>query len=87
MADEFAATAHWRDSARNTRFFVVDARAAFPFLLFLLHIRMWSFFLAVVTTCFFAMLERYGFTVTVFLRWFRGLLAGTSKTAAPWWKQ
>lgn len=79
--------AHWRDSARNARFFVVDARAAFPLLLFLLHIRVWSFVLAVVATLFFAAIERYGFTVSVFLRWLRSLLAGRHKTAMPWWKR
>lgn len=34
MAGGFAETAHWRDSARSTRFFMVDARAAFPIFLF-----------------------------------------------------
>lgn len=77
---------HWRDSARNPRFFIIDARAAFPLLLFLLHIRIWSFVLAVVATIFFALLEHYGFSVTVFLRWARALLAGPRKVAIPWWK-
>lgn len=84
---KFTSTSHWRDSARNARFFVVDARAAFPLLLFLLHIRVWSFILAVVATLFFALIERYGFTVSVFLRWLRSLLAGSYKTASPWWKE
>ena len=87
MVANFPETAHWRDSARHARFFIIDARAAFPFLLFLLHIRFWSFILAVVATCFFALLERYGFTVGVFLRWIRSALAGPRKTAMPWWKQ
>lgn len=78
---------HWRDSARSPRFFIIDARAAFPLLLFLLHIRIWSFVLAVVVMLFFGLLERYGFTLTVFLRWFRSLLAGPRKVAIPWWKE
>jgi intracellular multiplication protein IcmT len=78
---------HWRDSARNARFFLVDARAAFVFLLFLLHIRWWTFILAVVTVIFFAALERYGFTLTVFGRWLRTFLAGPHKSATPWWKE
>lgn len=82
----FSAAAHWRDSARNARFFVIDARAAFPLVLFLMHIKIWTFAIAVIATCFFALLERYGFTVTVFLRWLRNLLAGARKTAAPWWQ-
>lgn len=78
---------HWRDSARPPRFFIVDARAAFPLLLFLLHIRWWTFILAVVATIFFATLERYGFTVPVFLRWLRSTLAGSRKFSIPWWKE
>lgn len=79
--------ASWRDSARNPRFFLIDARAAFPLLLFLLHITLWTFLLAVVVMAFFGMLERYGFSLTVFLRWLRSTLAGPRKVAIPWWKE
>jgi intracellular multiplication protein IcmT len=79
--------AHWRDSARSARFFLVDYRAAFPLVLFLLHIHWWSFIVAIFATFFFALLERYGFTVTVFLRWLRSSLAGPRKIAIPWWKE
>lgn len=82
----FSGSAHWRDSSRAARFFLIDARAAFPFLLFLLHIRMWTFIVAVVTVIFFGALERYGFSVTVFLRALRTFFAGSKKTAQPWWK-
>ena len=77
--------AHWRDSARSPRFYGIDARACFPLLLFLLHIRWWSFAVALVATLFFAALERYGFRVAVFLRWLRNLVAGKRKMATPWW--
>lgn len=79
--------AHWRDSARTARFFMVESLAAFPLLLFLLHIRLWSFAIAVIAMMFFALLERYGFTVKVFLRWLRSFIAGPRKTASPWWKE
>ena len=79
--------AHWRDSARRPRFFLVDARAAFPLVLFLMHIRLWTAVVAVIATLFFAVLERYFFTVGVFLRWLRSFLAGPRKMAMPWWKQ
>lgn len=83
----FAPTAHWRDSARAARFFIIDYRAAFPLLLLLLHIQWWTFFTAILTTIALALLERYGFTVTVFLRWLRSTLAGPRKIAVPWWKE
>ena len=78
--------AHWRDSARNVRFFFVDFRATFPLLFFMVHIRLWTFILACVCMFGFAALERYGFTVAVFLRWIRAYIAGPRKIAQPWWK-
>ena len=77
---------HWRDSARTPRFYFIDGRAAFPMVAFLLHIRLWTFILAVMATTFFSLLERYGFSMAVFLRWFRGFLGGRRKMAMPWWK-
>ena len=77
---------HWRDSARTPRFYFIDGRAAFPMLIFLLHIRLWTFVLASIATMFFSLLERYGFSFMVFLRWLRGFLGGGRKMALPWWK-
>ena len=79
------ANAHWRDSARPAKFFFFDAKAAFPLLLFLVHIRWWTFILAIIAMLFFTILNRYGFSVNVFLRWFRSFLAGPRKIAIPWW--
>jgi intracellular multiplication protein IcmT len=80
-------TGHWRDTARPARFFVIDYRAAFPLLLFLLHIRLWTFIVATLAIFCFYMLERFGYTVPVFLRLFRGWLAGPRKMARPWWRR
>jgi intracellular multiplication protein IcmT len=82
----FSPSAHWRDSARSARFFVVDARAAFPLFLFLMHIRVWTGALVILSAAFFTVLEYYGFTVPVFLRWLRGFLAGPIKSSRPWWR-
>lgn len=86
MAENFSPTAHWRDSARNARFFLVDARAAFPIFLFLMHIRLWTGLLVVFSAVFFGILEHFGFTVPVFLRWLRLFFAGPVKLSAPWWR-
>ena len=86
MADNFPATAHWRDSARSPRFFMVDARAAFPLFIFLMHIRFWTAMLVVISALFFGIIEHYGFTVPVFLRWLRSFLAGSVRTSQPWWR-
>lgn len=83
----FKEDTHWRDTARVPKFFVVDARAAFPLVLFLLNIAIWTFILATTCMLFFAMIERFGFTVQVFFRWIRSFLAGPIKEASPWWKE
>lgn len=84
---QYNADTHWRDTARSPRFFVVDARAAFPLLLFILHFKLWTFIVAIICMLFFAMLERFGFTVQIFFRWFKSFLAGPRKLSSPWWKE
>ncbi len=83
----FKSDTHWRDSARVPRFFVVDARAAFPLVLFILHISLWTFIIALVFMLFFSTIERFGFTVKIFFRWLKSFLAGPHKTCSPWWKE
>lgn len=77
--------AHWRDSARSIRFFFFDAQAAFPFVLFLMHIRWWTFILAVLAAIMFTVLNHFGFSIAVFLRFLRSTIAGKRKMAIPWW--
>ncbi len=81
----FADTAHWRDSAREVKFFFVDSRAAFPFVLFLLHMRSWTFWTALGLMLFFAAISHFGFTVPVFKCWIRAFAAGRRRVARPWW--
>jgi intracellular multiplication protein IcmT len=57
MANGFSSTAHWRDSARSARFLMVDARAAFPIFLFLMHIRIWTGLLVLFSALFFGIIE------------------------------
>jgi intracellular multiplication protein IcmT len=78
-------SAHWRDSARSVKFFFIDGAASFPLLLFIVHIRLWTFILAVLAMLFFTFLNHYGFSVSVFFRWIRSFAAGNRRTVAPWW--
>ena len=78
-------SAHWRDTAREVKFFFVDSKAAFPFLLFLLHMRLWTFLLATFMMMFFGALAHFGFTMPVFKRWLRATMAGRHKFSRPWW--
>lgn len=77
--------ASWRDSARFPRFFIFDARAVFPLMLWMLHIKLWTFVVAIIAMGFFSLLLRFGFTVSTFFRWLRATIAGRRKAALPWW--
>jgi len=83
----FDDTTHWRDASRTPRFFFMDAKAAFPLILFLLHITWTTFFIALAFCIFFSILERFKFTVPVFLRWTKAQLAGTDRISRPWWRE
>ncbi|MFI4954508.1 MAG: IcmT/TraK family protein [Gammaproteobacteria bacterium] len=77
--------AHWRDSARNPRFFIIDYRATFPLLALIFNPTWWTLYLTVGAVIFFVALEYYGFTVPVFFRWIRSALGGPRKESYPWW--
>lgn len=83
----FNADTHWRDSARSIKFFIWDGRAAFPVVIFFLHMTLWTLGLTVFLITFFSILNRYGFTPIIFLRWFRSFLAGPRKMAVPFWME
>lgn len=74
----------WRDSARRARLAVLDAEAVIPILLFLVHITWWTFIVAVVFSAIFAILNRFGYTITVFGRLVRSVLAGPHKLSRSW---
>jgi len=84
------ANTHWRDSARTPRLFVLDYRAIIPYIFLLLSpegLVFYLFILVVLMTAFFSILEYFGFTYSVFLRWLRcSFLAGRYKKARPWWQ-
>jgi len=79
-------TTHWRDASRSPRFFFMDFRAAFPLVVFLLHITWLTFGIAVAFVIFFSILERFRFTIPIFLRWVKSTLAGSLRSTRPWWR-
>ena len=86
MDNQSTANAHWRDSARPAKLFIIDANAAFPLFLFLVHIKLWTFIVAASFMTFFTILNRYGYSISVFLRIVRCFFAGSRKVAIPWWR-
>lgn len=73
---------HWRNNMRIVRFFMLDARAALPFLLLLVYLRWSSVILAVIVTTIFYLLERKGLTFAAALRNLRQWIVGRDR---PGW--
>lgn len=61
---------YWRDTARHPRFFLVDARVAYAFLLVLFHIRIWTILTALSVMIFLWVVEMFGLSPPVALRTF-----------------
>ncbi|GIK74407.1 MAG: phosphoesterase [Chloroflexota bacterium] len=75
----------WRNAGKTPRILGIDARAIFPIAFWLLHMRTWTFILAMIGIAIFAVLERFGYTVPVFLRFIKHKLRGRTLHARPWW--
>jgi len=75
----------WRDTARTARFFMFDAKAGVPFLVFLAHISWWTLIFSVVSFILFGSLERFGISLGVALRMLRAWIAGPIRYGVAWW--
>ncbi len=62
---------HWRNSMKPARFFMLDARAAWPVLVMLLHMRIYTMIFAVFVMLVFYLLEQRGLSFFSALRAFR----------------
>ncbi len=76
-----SADLHWRNTMKPARFFALDARAAAPFFLVLLHARSWTFALAILTTIVFLVAERRGLTFEAAIRAVRSWIVGNHRPA------
>lgn len=85
MADvETQADWHWRNSMKPIRFFALDARVAAFFMLFLLHMRLWTFGLFITVSLLFWYLERRGLVFAAAFRTLRTWVLGTNRPAWLW---
>ena len=62
---------HWRNSMKPARFFMLDARAAWPVLVMLLHMRIYTMIFALFVMAVFYLLEQRGLSFFSALRAFR----------------
>jgi len=79
--------ASWRDSARSPRFFMIDALAAIPLVFFFLHIRLWTFLTAIAVMIFFGVIEKFNFTLPIFIRFVKSQIAGKVRVANSEWRR
>jgi hypothetical protein len=71
--------AHWRDSGRIPRLWLIDARGSLTILLVLLHMRVWTFSLMFFVILFLIGLQYYRMPIPVFFRVVLGALVGKRK--------
>ena len=79
------ATASWRDSAKSVKIAFIDYRAIFPMLLCLFFPSLKLFLITLAIVLVLGVLAHFGFTVRVFGRYIRGVIAGPLKQSRPWW--
>ena len=72
--------AFWRDSARTPRFLIFSAYIAVPLVVFLFHIRWWTFIVLVLSIVLMTIIEYFGYTPPVAALAFRAWIAGKKVT-------
>ena len=70
----------WRDSALYPKFFFIDARSTLALMVFFLHISWLTFYIAIIGIIFFWVIERRGYTPTIFFLVFRNNITRNNRT-------
>lgn len=78
--------AHWRDSARKPRFFIIDANIIWPMALFLFAMSYRTTLLLIFSAIFLLALEKTNFTISKFLRYVYVLIGGPMRYRKGWWQ-
>ena len=78
--------AHWRDSGRRPRFFIVDANFIFPLIIFFSNITYKTLYFIIVMFVVFIILDRTQFTIKKSIRYLRVLIAGNQRYRKGWWQ-
>jgi intracellular multiplication protein IcmT len=77
----------WRDTARPVKVWLLDARACFPVLLFVVYWSWTTFFIALFSIIFFSVITWAGLTVPTMFRLLRRLFVGPLRPAIPSWQR
>lgn len=77
---------YWRQTVRRPSFlWIFDFSASIGFLVFALHMRDWTFYLALLLTLVLSIISHFGFTTSVLIRRAFFLLAGRSRPPRDWY--
>lgn len=72
---------HWRNTARPPRFMSLDYRAGIFLILFMMHMRLWTFVLMILVFLILFFLERRGLTLPLAMRRLRVWVSGPIRPA------
>ena len=75
----------WRETKRTPKIAWIDASAFIPVFVMLVHIRLWTFEVSLVSVAFFTVLAKFGLTPAVLYRKIRHKICGRVRYARPWW--
>lgn len=73
----------WRFTAEPVRILVIDARALAPLGLWAVHMRWWTFYVAIGASVAFGVLAFFGLTIPVAFRMLRVLVCGPVRPRLP----
>jgi intracellular multiplication protein IcmT len=77
----------WRNTMLPVRIYVADARVLIPMLVMLVHVRLWTLYVAISGIVVFAVLEWLGLTFPAAMRTLRRWIVGSRRAAIPAWKK
>ena len=77
----------WRATAFPMKLAVIDARACFPALLFVVHWSWTTFYVAMLGIVFFSTISFFGLTLPAITRTTRCWLVGSCRSGVPAWKR
>jgi intracellular multiplication protein IcmT len=77
----------WRNTMLPVRVYVIDARVLIPLMIVLVHIRLWTLYLAIGGIAAFTALEWLGLTFPAAVRTARRWIVGRHRPAIPAWKK
>ncbi len=77
---------YWRKTAaRPTFLWMFDYTSVVFFLILVVHMRTWTFFLAISFMFFLTVLSKFGFTLGLLIRRLIYLFGGRTRPARGWW--